>query len=233
MSEKKNLVIIILSCLLVASLCFIAYDKLLKKDTSTNKECVDNNNLVDNDSESDYDEFYNKMVDEIYYDDLLRHHLLYLENIYTDEDSNISDDEIQKFLYFYYYDYAFDNDLLKYEDDNSITYNINKKDIERVVLKNFGRKNFKIIDQSTGINEIRKIDENTYQLLIFPTGGFETIYKFKDVKKNDDDSLTQVVYDIYNDTSAGQGNELRGTATFYLDSSSGNTVITKVKTDLK
>jgi hypothetical protein len=231
MKEKngKTLVIVILVILLLGALGFITYDKLLKEKKDCNCPTCDNSKEKDcncptcdnNEGKTDYQ----KISNEIFYNDLLKTYLDHFENLVYEDINSFTNEKIQEYLFFFYTDYANRYELCKYNEDGTITYNVSKKEVDAIVLKTFGKKDYKVVNEN-GRDGIKKIDDNTYQVYYFATESYPTIYKFKSSTEND--NFTTVEYIIYSNPSAGDGEGELGTAKFYLSTIDGNYYINKI-----
>ncbi len=223
---KKNIIIGILSFLFLIAICFITYDKLFKKDNCQCQSCEKSDSSKEEPISIDSE----ALSSEIYYNDLLGTFLKHLYNIAPESVDNFSNEEIETYLFFYYLDYASRYELLKYDEKNlEMTYNINKKDVDNIVLKTFGKKNFQITNVKDKRTGLRNLDNNTYQVFAFPTASDLTLYKFNSSAYDEESDITKVEYTLYYNPSAGEGEGVIGTVTFYLTGQ--DHIVNKIKYD--
>ena len=215
--KTNNIALIIILVLIILGLAgYIVYDKVLSKEEPTS---IPEPNTEDINIENDiYDEdYFNELLSTF-----LGHSNSYMRNI-----DNFSDEEIASYLYFYYSDYAINNQLGKYSDDGvKITYDVSKKDIDDMALKIFGKKEFNIVKRE-GRTGIEKIDEDHYQVYWFATGWFTPSRKISDITKTETEAI--VTYTLTGNEVYGEEGKLIGELKFYLTKNDDNWNVTKLE----
>ena len=158
--KTNNIALIIILILIILGLAgYIVYDKVLSKEEPTEPtEPVKTPEVEETTGITEDEEYFNE--------------LLYIflpansaSNFMRNIDS-FSDGEITDYLFFYYTSYANKNSLAKYDDNGKLTYNVSKTELDELVYKTFGKKDYKIIEQE-GRTGIKKIDDNTYQIYLY------------------------------------------------------------------
>ena len=215
--KTNNIALIIILILIILGLAgYIVYDKVLSKEEPTSIPAPDTEEI--NIEEDIYNEdYFNELLSTF-----LGHSNSYMRNI-----DNFSDEEITRYLFFYYLDYAINNHLEKYSDDGEkITYDVSKKDIDDMALKIFEKKEFNVVE-SEGRTGIAKIDEENYQVYWFATGWFTPSRKISDITKTEKEAI--VTYTLTGNEVFEEEGKLLGDLKFYLTKNKDNYYVTKIE----
>ena len=218
MKRRKNrigtIIVIIITVLLLGA-GYILYDKYLNKEEPDN--VIDDSGQIK--------EVPGITEDEEYFNELLATFLSHSNNYMKNYDS-FSDSDITTYLTFYYTSYANEKELGKYSlDKTTITYDVSKKELDDMVLKVFGKKEYKIIEIE-GKSGIKRINDNIYQIYWTPTGWYVPDNRISEITKTDTGATIAYIL-TGNEVFGEEGKEI-GTLKFYLTKNENNWNITKI-----
>lgn len=173
-SNKKRLIIaltiFIITTLLLSG--YIIYNKVLSRGETAKP----------NEDQTDVEEIEGITEDEDFFNELLYIFLPmnsagnFMRNIETFEDEDITN-----YVFWNYENYASKNNLGKYDETGvKLTYEISKKDIDELVFKVFGKKEYNIIE-TEGRTGVKKINDNTYQIYWFASGFSAPTHRFSEI----------------------------------------------------
>ena len=221
--KTNNIALIIILILIVLALAgYIVYDKVVAPNLTLKNSPIEPGagDEINISEDSDY-------FNELLYSFLPRHGSGYfMKNI-----EEFGDKEISDYIFCYYYDYAFDNHLSNWNGGNYATYNVSKEEIDKLVFKLFGKKEYNIITTNWDktVEGIKKIDEQTYQLF----WGMHTIesptYETTFNKINSLENEVIVQYVVEYDSLPYSSEIKEGTLTFHLIKNNGNWNVTKLE----
>lgn len=179
----KDIIIILLVIIVLGLSGYIIYDKI---EDDKNNTVVNDNNKGQNDNASDEEDNNNQQNNEQnnngntnttikeeskeFFDEYLKVFLPFgsasnfLRNI-----NKFSDKDISIYLLFYYSSLNNSGEISAVEDRGNYTYDITKEEIDAVVYKYFGIKDYNVV-VSSGRDGIRKLENGKYQVYWFATG---------------------------------------------------------------
>lgn len=183
----KDIIIILLVIIVLGLSGYIIYDKI---EDDKNNTVVNDNNKGQNDNASDEEDNNNhqnnnqnneqnnngntnttiKEESKEFFDEYLKVFLPdgsasnFLRNI-----NKFSDKDISIYLLFYYSSLNNSGEISAVEDRGNYTYDITKEEIDAVVYKYFGIKDYNVV-VSSGRDGIRKLENGKYQVYWFATG---------------------------------------------------------------
>lgn len=183
----KDIIIILLVIIVLGLSGYIIYDKI---EDDKNNTVVNDNNKGQNNNASDEEDNNNqqnnnqnneqnnngntnttiKEESKEFFDEYLKVFLPggsasnFLRNI-----NKFSDKDISIYLLFYYSSLNNSGEISAVEDRGNYTYDITKEEIDAVVYKYFGIKDYNVV-VSSGRDGIRKLENGKYQVYWFATG---------------------------------------------------------------
>ncbi len=221
--KKRKLITVIVTIITIIILAggYILYDKVLNPQKPD--ESIDDKGKIE--------ETKGITEDEDYFDELLYIFLPansasnFMKNIDT-----FKDEDITNYVFWYYENYANKNNLGKEDTTNArIIYNVNKKDIDELVFKVFGKKEYKIIE-TEGRTGVKKINDNTYQVYWFASGWTAPIHKISEITNLENEVI--VTYAITANEENYTEDYARkdiGTLKFHLIKNEDNWNVTKIE----
>ena len=185
--KRKDIIIILLVIIVLGLSGYIIYDKI---EDDKNNTVVNDNNKGQNDNASDEENNNNqqnnnqnneqnnngntnttiKEESKEFFDEYLKVFLPsgsasnFLRNI-----NKFNDKDISIYLLFYYSSLNNSGKISAVEDRGNYTYDITKEEIDAVVYKYFGIKDYNVV-VSSGRDGIRKLENGKYQVYWFATG---------------------------------------------------------------
>lgn len=169
--KYKDIIIILLVIIVLGLSGYIIYDKIEDDKNST----VVNDNQQNNNQNNEQNNNGNtnttiKEESKEFFDEYLKVFLPdgsasnFLRNI-----NKFSDKDISIYLLFYYSSLNNSGEISAVEDRGNYTYDITKEEIDAVVYKYFGIKDYNVV-VSSGRDGIRKLENGKYQVYWFATG---------------------------------------------------------------
>ena len=221
--KKRKLItiIVIIVTIIILAGGYILYDKVLNPPKSD--ESIDDKGKIE--------ETKGITEDEDYFNELLYIFLPansasnFMKNIDT-----FKDEDITNYVFWYYENYANVNKLAKEDTTNARTiYNVNKKDIDELVLKVFGKKEYKIIE-TEGRTGVKKLNDNMYQVYWFASGWSAPIHKISEITNLEDEVIVNyaIMANEENVTEDYARKDL-GTLKFHLTKNEDNWNVTKIE----
>ena len=201
---------------------YLVYDKVLSKGNVNDNTNVENSSTT---NEENNEKTTETTYNEEYFDKSLSTFTSWINNYMRNVD-NFDDTEITSYLYFYYSEYATTNNLSTTSNDGIITYNVSKKDLDALVLKTFGKEDYKIVNKGTR-ESIKKIDEDTYQVFWLAKGRYKPNYRLSNLMQESNSAVVE--YTISGNPSMGEPEGDRGVVKFYLTKNGENWNVTKVE----
>lgn len=167
----KDIIIILLVIIVLGLSGYIIYDKI--EDDKNNTVVNDNQQNNNQNNEQNNNGNTNTTIKEEskeFFDEYLKVFLPsgsasnFLRNI-----NKFNDKDISIYLLFYYSSLNNSGKISAVEDRGNYTYDITKEEIDAVVYKYFGIKDYNVV-VSSGRDGIRKLENGKYQVYWFATG---------------------------------------------------------------
>ncbi len=167
----KDIIIILLVIIVLGLSGYIIYDKI--EDDKNNTVVNDNQQNNNQNNEQNNNGNTNTTIKEEskeFFDEYLKVFLPlgsasnFLRNI-----NKFSDKDISIYLLFYYSSLNNSGEISAVEDRGNYTYDITKEEIDAVVYKYFGIKDYNVV-VSSDRDGIRKLENGKYQVYWFATG---------------------------------------------------------------
>ena len=167
----KDIIIILLVIIVLGLSGYIIYDKI--EDDKNNTVVNDNQQNNNQNNEQNNNGNTNTTIKEEskkFFDEYLKVFLPsgsasnFLRNI-----NKFNDKDISIYLLFYYSSLNNSGEISAVEDRGNYTYDITKEEIDAVVYKYFGIKDYNVV-VSSGRDGIRKLENGKYQVYWFATG---------------------------------------------------------------
>lgn len=169
--KRKDIIIILLVIIVLGLSGYIIYDKI--EDDKNNTVVNDNQQNNNQNNEQNNNGNTNTTIKEEskeFFDEYLKVFLPggsasnFLRNI-----NKFSDKDISIYLLFYYSSLNNSGEISAVEDRGNYTYDVTKEEIDAVVYKYFGIKDYNVV-VSSGRDGIRKLENGKYQVYWFATG---------------------------------------------------------------
>lgn len=169
--KRKDIIIILLVIIVLGLSGYIIYDKI--EDDKNNTVVNDNQQNNNQNNEQNNNGNTNTTIKEEskeFFDEYLKVFLPsgsasnFLRNI-----NKFNDKDISIYLLFYYSSLNNSGKISAVEDRGNYTYDITKEEIDAVVYKYFGIKDYNVV-VSSGRDGIRKLENGKYQVYWFATG---------------------------------------------------------------
>lgn len=169
--KSKDIIIILLVIIVLGLSGYIIYDKI--EDDKNNTVVNDNQQNNNQNNEQNNNGNTNTTIKEEskeFFDEYLKVFLPsgsasnFLRNI-----NKFNDKDISIYLLFYYSSLNNSGKISAVEDRGNYTYDITKEEIDAVVYKYFGIKDYNVV-VSSGRDGIRKLENGKYQVYWFATG---------------------------------------------------------------
>lgn len=169
--KRKDIIIILLVIIVLGLSGYIIYDKI--EDDKNNTVVNDNQQNNNQNNEQNNNGNTNTTIKEEskeFFDEYLKVFLPsgsasnFLRNI-----NKFNDKDISIYLLFYYSSLNNSGEISAVEDRGNYTYDITKEEIDAVVYKYFGIKDYNVV-VSSGRDGIRKLENGKYQVYWFATG---------------------------------------------------------------
>lgn len=169
--KSKDIIIILLVIIVLGLSGYIIYDKI--EDDKNNTVVNDNQPNNNQNNEQNNNGNTNTTIKEEskeFFDEYLKVFLPsgsasnFLRNI-----NKFNDKDISIYLLFYYSSLNNSGKISAVEDRGNYTYDITKEEIDAVVYKYFGIKDYNVV-VSSGRDGIRKLENGKYQVYWFATG---------------------------------------------------------------
>lgn len=169
--KRKDIIIILLVIIVLGLSGYIIYDKI--EDDKNNTVVNDNQQNNNQNNEQNNNGNTNTTIKEEskeFFDEYLKVFLPsgsasnFLRNI-----NKFNDKDISIYLLFYYSSLNNSGEISAVGDRGNYTYDITKEEIDAVVYKYFGIKDYNVV-VSSGRDGIRKLENGKYQVYWFATG---------------------------------------------------------------
>lgn len=213
----KDVIIVLLIAVILSLVGYIIYDKVEYNNINTK---VDNNKQNKNNTNNTKEDnsITIKKENKEYFDNYLK---IFLPsgsaNNFKRTINEFSDQDISTYLLFYYSSLANNGEISAVEQNGTYSYDVTKKQLDDVVYKYFGKKEYNLIlsDSRTGI---RKLENDMYQIFWYATGW--TSPEATNIAVNYNGSEVTVEYKLTNDIYGSYGENSK--LTFNLLYNDGN-----------